>query len=77
MLDITRSNWYQVPAQFAQVKSHLIQLGRDNIAEHYYLHCFESAAEHLEFIYSLLAANQYLCPVAEGVEGAVRGANPM
>jgi len=40
------------------------------------LHQFESAAEHLEFIDSLLADNKYLCPIAERVEGGVRGPNP-
>ena len=48
----------------------------DHIAEHYYLHHFESDAERLEFIDSLLADNEYLFPVAERVAGGVRGANP-
>jgi len=72
-LDITGSNWYQVRAQVDKVKSHLIQSPRDNIAELDDLHCFESAAEHFEFIDSLLADNMYLFPVAERVEGGVRG----
>jgi len=75
-LDITRSNWYQVRAQVDKVKSHLIQTARDNIAELYDLHQFESAAERLEFINSLLADNKYLFPIAERVEGGVRGPNP-
>jgi hypothetical protein len=54
----------------------LIQSARDNIAQLYDLHRFESAAERLEFIDSLLADNKYLCPVAEHVEGGVRGPNP-
>jgi len=76
-LDITRSNQYQVRAQFNKVKSHSIQSARDNIAELYDLHRFESAAERLEFIDSLLADNQYLLPVAERVEGGVCGPMPM
>jgi len=75
-LDITCSHWYQVRAQVDKVKSHLIQSASDNIAERYDLHCFESNAEHLEFINSLLADNKYLCPVAERVEGSVCGPNP-
>jgi len=59
------------------VKSNCIQSTRDNIAELYDLHRFESAAERLEFIYSLLADNQYLLPIAEGVEGGVCGPNSM
>jgi len=55
----------------------LIQSLRDNIAELYDLHCFESAAERLEFIDSLLADNKYLFPVAERVEGGVCVPNPM
>jgi len=76
MLDITRSNWYQVRAQVDKVKSHFIQSARDNIAELYDLHCFESTAEHLEFIDSLLADNRYLFPIAELVKGGVHGLNP-
>jgi len=72
-LDITRSIWYQVQAQVNKVKSHFIQSARDHIAEHYDLHRFESDAECLEFIDSLLADNKYLFPVAERVEGGVRG----
>jgi hypothetical protein len=55
---------------------HYFQTGRDQIAAHYDLHRFESDAEHLEFIDSLLADNKYLFPVAECVEGGVRGPNP-
>jgi hypothetical protein len=75
-LDTTRSDWYQVRAQVHQVKSHFIQSARDNIAELYNIHCFESAPEHLEFIHSLLADNEYLFPAAECVEGGVRSPNP-
>ena len=75
-LDITWSNWYQVRAQVDKVKSHLIQSAMDNIAELYDLHRFESAAERLEFIDSLLADNKYLFPIAEGVESGVCGTNP-
>ena len=75
-LDITHSNRYQVRAQVDNAKSHFIQSARDNIAELYDLHRFESAAERLEFIDSLLADNKYLFPVAECVEGGVRGPNP-
>jgi len=77
ILDITRSNRYQVHVQVDKVKSHFIQSARDNIADLYDLHRFESAAEQLEFIDSLLADNMYLCPVAECVEDGVRGPNPM
>ena len=76
-LDITHSNWYQVQAQVDKVKSHFIQLARDNVAELYDLHRFESDAEHLECINSLLAENKYLFPVAERVECSIRGPNPM
>jgi len=76
MLDITRSNQYQVRAQVDKVKSHFIQSARDNIAELYDLHRFESAAERFEFIESLLADNKYLFPVAERVEGGEHGPNP-
>jgi len=76
-LDITRSNRYQVRAQVDNVKSHFIQSAGENIAELNDLHRFESTAERLEFIYSLLADNKYLFPVAERVEGGVRGPNPM
>jgi len=75
-LDIARSNRYQVRTQVDKVKSHFIQSARDNIAELYDLHCFESNAECLEFIDSLLADNKYLFPLAEGVEGGVCGPNP-
>jgi hypothetical protein len=75
-LDITRSNRYQVPAQVDKVRSHLIQSARDNIAELYDLHRFESASERLEFIDSILAHNKYLFPIAEHVEGGVCGPNP-
>src|SRR5882757_4367531 len=74
-LDITRSNWYQVRAQVDKVKSHFIQSARDNIAELYDLHRFQSTADRLEFIDSLLSDNKYLFPIAERVEGGVRGPN--
>ena len=75
-VDITRSNRYQVRAQVDKVKSHFIQSPRNNIAELYDFHRFESAAERSEFIDSLLADNKYPCPIAERVEGGVRGPNP-
>jgi hypothetical protein len=75
-LDITRSNRYQVRAQVDKVKFHFIQSARDNIAELYDFHRFESDAERLEFINSLLADNKYLFLVAKRVEGGVRGPNP-
>jgi len=75
-VDITRSNRYQVRTQVDKVKSHFIQSVRDNIAERYDLHRFESAAERLEFIDSLLADDKYRFPVAEPVEGGVRGPHP-
>jgi hypothetical protein len=43
MLDIARSNRYQVHAKVVKVKSHSIKSARDNIAELYDLHRFESA----------------------------------
>jgi hypothetical protein len=75
-LDTTRSDWYQVRAQVHKVKSHFIQSARDNIAELYYFHRFESTAERLEFIDSLLADNKHLFPIAERVEGGVCDPNP-
>ena len=75
-MDITRSNRYQVRAQVNKVKSHFIQSVRDNIAERYDLQRFESAAERLESIDSLLAENKYLFPVAERVEGGVHSPKP-
>ena len=75
-LDITHSNRYQVRTQFDKVKSNFIQSASGNIAELYKLHRFESAAERLEFIDSLLADNEYLFPIAEGVEGGVHDPNP-
>jgi len=48
----------------------------DNKAAGYDLHRFESAAERLEFIDCILADNQYLLPIAEHLEGGVRGQNP-
>jgi hypothetical protein len=76
-LGIIRSNWYQGLAQVDKVKSHFIQSARDHIAELYDLHSFESTAECLEFIDSLRADNKYRFPIAERVEGGVRGPNPM
>jgi hypothetical protein len=75
-LDITCSNRYQAQAQVDKDKSHFIQSAMDNIAELYGLHRFESAAEHLEFIDSVLADNKYLFPIAERVEGGVRDRKP-
>jgi len=68
-------NRYQVRAQVDRVKSHFIQTATDNIAELNDFHCFESATARLEFIDSLLADNKYLFPVAECMEGHVRGPN--
>jgi hypothetical protein len=75
-LDIKCSNWYQVRAQVNKDKSHCIHSARGSIAKLYDLHHFESDAEHLEFIDSLLADNKYLFPVAEHVEGGVYSPNP-
>jgi hypothetical protein len=77
MLDITCSNRYQVRAQVDKIQSVFIQSARDNIAELYDLHRFESAAERFEFIDTLLADNKYLFPIAECKEGGVRCPNPM
>jgi len=67
---------YQVRAHVDKVKSHFIQSARENIAEINDLHRFESAAEHLEFIHSILPDNKYLFPIAECVGGGVRGPDP-
>jgi hypothetical protein len=75
-VDITLSNRYQVRGPVDKVKSHFIQSPRDNLAELYDLHRIESAAELLEFIDSLVADKKYLFPIAERVEGGVRGPNP-
>jgi hypothetical protein len=75
-LDIKRSNWYQVRAQVDMVKSHFIQSARDNIAELYDLHRFESAAERLEFLDSLLADFKYHFPIADRAQGGVHRPNP-
>jgi hypothetical protein len=75
-LDITHSNRYLVRAKVNNVTSHFIQSARDNIADLYDLQRFESAAEHLEFIDPLLADSRNLFPVAQHVEGDVRGPNP-
>jgi hypothetical protein len=64
MLDITHSNRYHVRAQLDNVISHFIQSARDTIAERYDLNWFESAAERLEVIDSVLADNKYLFPLA-------------
>jgi hypothetical protein len=58
------------------IKSQVIISTRDNIAELLDLHRFESATERLDFIDSLLADNKYHFPIAERVEGGVRGPNP-
>jgi len=75
-LDITCSNWYQIQTQVDKVKSHFIQSAKNNIAQLYDLHCFESDAERLEFVHSFLADNKYFFPVAKRVEGGVSGPNP-
>jgi hypothetical protein len=76
-LDITRSSQSQIRAQVDMVTSHFTESATDNIAEVSDLHRFESAAERLEFIDSLLADNKYRFPIAEHVEGGVRDPNPM
>jgi len=75
--DITRSNRYQLCAHIDNVKFHFIQSARDTIAELYDLHRVVSNAQRLELIDSLLADTKYRFPVAEHVEGGVRGPNPM
>jgi hypothetical protein len=76
MLDITPSNHYQVHAQVDMVKSHFLLSARNHLAELCYLHHFESAAERLAFLDSLLAENKYVFPIAECVEGGVRAPYP-
>ena len=70
-LDITRSNRSQFCAQVDKNTSHIIQSAKLNIPELYDLHCFESNAERLDFIDSLLADITYPFSVAERVEGSV------
>jgi len=57
-LDISHPNQYHVQAQVDMVKFHFIQSARDNIADLYDIHRFESTAERLESIDSLLADNK-------------------
>jgi hypothetical protein len=68
-LDIICSNQYLVRAKVDKVKSHFIPSARHNIAELHDFPQFESAAECLGFIDSLLADNKYPFPIAEHVEG--------
>jgi hypothetical protein len=75
-LDTTRSNQYQVQAHVDNVTSYFSPLARDNIAELYDHHCFDSATEYLEFIDSLVTDWKYPSPVAERVDGGVRGPYP-
>jgi len=75
-LNIIRSKRYQVRAQVDNVRSHFIQSASDIIAELYDIHCFESNAERLEFIDSLLADNQYDFFLVECVEDGICGPNP-
>ena len=76
-MDITRLNRYQVRAQVDMDKSHLIQWAGDTLWVLNDLHRFESDAEHLESIDSLLADNTYRFRVAEHGEGGARIPNPM
>jgi len=76
MLDIIRSDRHQVQAQGDKVKSHFIQSARDNIADHHDLCHSEFTAERVEFIDTLPAHNKNVFPIAERVEGGVRGPNP-
>jgi hypothetical protein len=75
-LDISYSNRYQVLAQVDKVRSHFIPSARDNIAEPYDVHRFESVTERVEFIDSLLVNNKYVLPIAERVEDGVSGPYP-
>ena len=75
-LDTTRSKRYPVGVQVDTVMSQFIQSARNNIGELYDLHRFESNAECVGSIDSILADNKYLFPAAEHVEGGVRGPNP-
>jgi hypothetical protein len=77
MLNMTRSNWYQVCAHVDKGKSPFIQSARDNIAERFDLHRFESTTQRLEFNNSLLADYKNLFPIAERVECCVCGPNAM
>jgi len=77
ILGITRSNQYQAHTQVDKVKSHFIQSAKDNIGDLYDLHRLKSGIEHVELINSLLADDKYMFPIAESVEGGVRGPNPM
>jgi hypothetical protein len=57
------------------VKSHFIQTARENLAAHYDLHRFESPAERLQFIDSLLLDNWYHFHITENVDGGISGPN--
>jgi hypothetical protein len=74
-VDYTHSIWYEVRVQVDKVKFQYIQSARDNIVELYDLHRFESAAERLEFIDSILADSKYLFPIAQRVDGGARSPN--
>jgi hypothetical protein len=74
-LDNTLSNHYQVQAQVDKVKFRSIQSAQVNIAELYDLHRFESTAERLEFIDSLLADTKYRFAITERVDGGLRSRN--
>jgi hypothetical protein len=69
-------NRYQVSAQVDHVELYFIQAGRHNIAELYDLHSFESFVKFLQFTDCLQGDYKYLLPVAESVQGGVRGPNP-
>jgi len=75
-LDITRSIRYEVWAQVDKVESNFIHSAKYYVEELYDLHRFKSDAECLAFIDSRRADNMYRFPVAECVEGGVRGQNP-
>jgi hypothetical protein len=53
------------------VKFHCIQSAKNNIAELYHIHRFESAGEHLEFLDSLVPDHKYRFPIAEREDGGV------
>jgi hypothetical protein len=76
-LNITCSNQYQVQTYVDICTSHFSQLTKDNIAEHYDLHCLEFDAETFVFIHSGLADSKYHLHVAKRVDGGVYTQYPM
>jgi len=75
MLEITHSNCYHVRTLVDEVNFHFIQITRDNIAECTDVHSFESEAQHLEMIDSLLSDNKNCFRSAERIEDGACSSN--